>query len=81
MPRKSELPKSRHHVMIYDEDWEFLRDNYDREVGVKRIGISEALCLILHAKITDMRRIAAEEYERQQTQQATAATQGRNSND
>lgn len=63
MVRKSDLKKSRHHVMLYDEDWDFLETNYGPN-SKSPIGISAAITAIIHAKIMDMRARAATEYER-----------------
>lgn len=34
MSRKALLPQSRRHLWIYDEDWAFLRKNFDNNGGV-----------------------------------------------
>lgn len=67
MPKKSELPKIRIHLMIYEEDYQFLKDNYDRDTGsAAPIGISDAAARIIHSKVMELRAKAAERYEQQQ---------------
>lgn len=72
MARKSDLKKSRHHVMLYDEDWDFLATNYGPNSRTP-IGISEAITRIVHAKVMEMRARAAEEFERQKMEQESRA--------
>ena len=72
MGKKSELPKSRHHILLYDEDWEFLETNYGPNSRVS-IGISAAITAIVHAKVMDMRAKAAEAYEELQRRKENAA--------
>ena len=69
MPRKSDLPKSRHHIMLFDEDWEFLEVNYGA-TSRSPIGVSAAVSAIVHAKVSDMRARAAEAFERQREERA-----------
>lgn len=73
MARKSDLKKSRHHIMLYDEDWDFLATNYGPNSRAP-IGISEAITKIVHAKISEMRARAAEAFERQRTQENNDAS-------
>lgn len=65
MPRKSDLPKSRHHVMLFDEDWDFLEQNYGPN-SQSGIGVSAAIAAIVHAKVRALRAKAAAEWERMQ---------------
>ncbi len=64
MSRRVSLPQTRHHVYIYDEDWEFLEQTYGARTGDHPIGISEAVRTILHAKIMDMRAKAGAEFDK-----------------
>ena len=73
MPKKSDLPKVRVHLMIYQEDFEFLKEMYDRETGTAApIGVSEAASRIIHTKVLELRRLSAERYEQQQQRGAQA---------
>jgi hypothetical protein len=47
MPRKSEIPQTRRHVHIYDEDWEWLNRNYGPD-SESKVGISTAIRQIIH---------------------------------
>ena len=47
MSRRITQSQSRHHVHIFDEDWDFLERAYGRD-GVKPIGISAAVRTIIH---------------------------------
>lgn len=48
MSKRSLLPQSPHHVLIYDEDWEFLTQAYGKN-GAKPIGVSPAIRQMVHA--------------------------------
>jgi hypothetical protein len=52
--RKTERPATRRHVMIADDDWEFLEHVYGTG-GIKPIGVSKAIRLIVGAKVRDLR--------------------------
>lgn len=54
MPRKSLLPQSSHHVMIFDEDWEFLQQLYGPR-GLKPLGVSQVIQTIVHRKVNELR--------------------------
>jgi hypothetical protein len=48
MSKKSILPQSPRHILVYDKDWEYLNSLYGKS-GVNPIGISVAIRQILHA--------------------------------
>lgn len=50
MAKNSDLPKSQRHVLIYDEDWEYLELAYGPG-SAGRFGIGKAVCVIIHAKV------------------------------
>ena len=50
MRKKSILPQSRRHVLIFNEDWEFL----ERSFGAS-ISVSEAIRKIVHQRCNDLR--------------------------
>lgn len=53
MSKKSPLPQSRHHVMIYNEDWEWLQAAYGQgqtEPGAA-IGAGTAIKTVVHAYV------------------------------
>lgn len=47
MTKRTTLPQSAHHVMIYAEDWEFAKDYWSTH-GNKRLGPSGAIREIFH---------------------------------
>lgn len=49
-----ELPQTRRHVLIFDEDWEYLTESYGAR-GLKPIGVSAAIRKIIHAKVLGLR--------------------------
>ncbi len=56
MPKKSDsdLPMSRRHIEIFDEDWAFL----DRYYGVNsdsKIGVGPAIRHIVHQKVSQLK--------------------------
>lgn len=57
MSKKSILPQSSRHVMIFDEDWEFLRANYGPG-SPKEIGPSEFIRAMIHSAIGRIRNRA-----------------------
>ncbi len=65
MPRdRTPLPSSRHHIMLFDEDWEFLNRAYGKPGGMHAIGVSEAIRAIVHAKVVSLKAKANSEYDR-----------------
>lgn len=75
MPRKAMLPQTRRHIFVYDEDWDWIVENYGpgSETG---LGISGAIRAIIHAKVAyekaKFERLA-EELRRRSQQQAALA--------
>lgn len=57
MSRRSELPQSRRHVLIFDEDWEFLEANYG-QYSANRIGVGVAVRRIVHQQVRFLRQKA-----------------------
>jgi hypothetical protein len=52
--RKSPLPQSPHHVLVFDEDWEFLLRNYGPD-SPSKMGVGPAIRQIVHAKVLQLR--------------------------
>lgn len=71
MSRIAELPSSRRHIIIFDEDWELLESLYGPR-GAKPIGISVAIRAILHQKCKAIRQTMADrkDLEREGTEAA-----------
>jgi hypothetical protein len=54
MSKRAELPQSRRHILVFDEDWDFL----ERAFGIgspNRFGVGPAIRQIIHAKVKDMK--------------------------
>lgn len=54
MSRKSPRPQSRRHVMMFDEDWEFLSREYGSGSD-NRIGAGTVVKLIMHRFVNRLR--------------------------
>lgn len=54
MVRKAPRPQSPHHVMIYDEDWDWLVQVYGPR-GLQPIGVSTVIRETIHQKVGAMR--------------------------
>lgn len=72
MTKKTELPQSRRHVLIFDEDWDFLSANYGPS-GPKPIGVSAAIRKIVHSKCQGLRQRIADASDRSAQVDAEAA--------
>lgn len=62
MPRKAKLPQSRRHIHVYDEDWEWLNENYGPG-SESRLGLAGAVREIIHAKVVVMRAQLQKRYD------------------
>jgi hypothetical protein len=49
MSKKSPLPQSRRHLLIFDEDWEFLESVYGKDSGPGSIGTGVAVRKFIHS--------------------------------
>jgi len=54
MVRKAELPQSRHHIMVFDEDWEFLSQVFGQGSS-KPIGPGNAIKTLIHGYVLKIR--------------------------
>lgn len=59
MSKQSPLPQSRHHVLIFDEDWNWLDDNYGPN-SPSRMGVGVAIRKIVHYHVKQIRQKAQE---------------------
>lgn len=55
MSKKAELPQSRHHVLIFDEDWTFLEANFGIH-SANRIGAGVAIRKLVHSHVKGLRQ-------------------------
>lgn len=53
MIKRSELPASPRHVLIYDEDWDFLVEHFG--AGGSKLGTSNALRAIIHSSVQHLK--------------------------
>jgi hypothetical protein len=63
MSKRAEMPQSRRHVLVFDEDWEWLEDNYGR-YSTSRIGTGVAVRKILHAHIRQLKQVVQDNLDR-----------------
>ena len=69
MSKKSLLPQTRRHILVYDEDWEFLQANYGPD-SQSKLGVSEAIRKIIHQRVLGLKAQAQTEFDRLRGQQA-----------
>jgi hypothetical protein len=54
MPRRAPLPQSRHHIYIYDEDWEFLLEMYGPQSS-NPVGLSAIIRNVVHQRVLGLK--------------------------
>lgn len=54
MSRKTENPSSRRHILVYNEDWEFLEKAYGN-ASESRLGVGPAIRNIIHAYVNSLK--------------------------
>ena len=54
MSKRSRLPQSPRHVLVYDEDWEYLETRFGA-TGIKPVGVSTVLRALIHNKVLSWR--------------------------
>lgn len=72
MSKKAALPYSRHHILIYDEDWEFLEKAYGKGSANEALGISGAIRAIVHQKVLGLKAKINQQLDTQDSQGAEA---------
>lgn len=69
MSRKTEeLPSSARHILIYDEDWEYLKFNYGPGGPKAELGVSRAIRAIIHQRIKGMKELERQAMDKPQPQ-------------
>jgi hypothetical protein len=74
MSKRSRLPQSARHILIYDDDWEFLEARFGSQ-GIKPIGVSNVIRALIHQRITAWREAEARALSESATNQSTQTTQ------
>jgi hypothetical protein len=74
MSKRSRLPQSARHILIYDDDWEFLEARFGSQ-GIKPIGVSNVIRALIHQRITAWREAEARVLSESTTNQSTQTTQ------
>jgi len=54
MSKRTDFPASTRHLLIYDEDWEYLESRFGPR-GIKPVGVSTVIRAILHQKVMALR--------------------------
>lgn len=54
MSKKSRLPQRPHHILIYDEDMEYLETRFG-PTGIKPVGVSAVIRALVHQKVLQLR--------------------------
>ncbi len=55
MAKKSTVPQSRHHLMIYDEVWDWFEKNFGPGSANGTVGISKAINHVLFQRVQAMK--------------------------
>ena len=66
MTKRAERPASRHNILIFDEDWEFLKNLYAVE-GPVPLGPVRAVREIVHKYVKKMRESVRQELDASKT--------------
>lgn len=64
MSKKSAVPQSRHHLMIYDEVWQWFEKNFGPGSANAGVGISKAINHVLNQRVLAMKAKEAGEMDR-----------------
>lgn len=54
MSKKSRLPQTDRHILIYDEDWEYLETRFG-PFGIKPVGVSAVIRALIHHRVLSWR--------------------------
>lgn len=60
MTKKARFPQSRHHIFIFDEDWDYLTRRFGPGSEHSAVGISGAIKEIIHKKVMGLRLLEAQ---------------------
>lgn len=54
MAKKSTLPQSRRHILVFDEDWAFIETHFGPN-SFRPLGTGPAIRMIIHQKVLQLR--------------------------
>jgi len=55
MSKKSRLPQSRRHILVYDEDWQFIHSLCGPDGARADIGVGNFIRELVHSKVSELR--------------------------
>lgn len=55
MSKRKRLPASPRHILIYDEDWEFLSKHFGRHTS-RPLGAGPVICEIIHSRVNALKQ-------------------------
>lgn len=73
MSKKSDRPQHPRHVMIYDEDWDYIERNYGRQSGTSAIGSSAVVRALVHKWVQGQRARAQQALDQEVSMRAPTA--------
>lgn len=76
MSKKSTLPQSRRHILIFDEDWEFLTKIYGPGGAHSEVGISGAIRAVVHQRVLGIKAKMNGELDRLRDEERATGTEG-----
>lgn len=59
MPKKVHLPSSTRHILLYDEDMDYLQSRFGPH-GTQPVGVSAVVRAIIHQKVLSLRQAEVE---------------------
>jgi hypothetical protein len=54
LAKKSRFPQTPRHILIYDEDWEYLETRFGPQ-GLKPVGVSNVIRALIHQRVLGLR--------------------------
>lgn len=70
MSKKALLPQTRRHILVYDEDWEYLLKNFGPGSHGFGLGVSGAIRQIVHQRVQGLKARENGELDKLATQSA-----------
>jgi hypothetical protein len=63
LSKKTTLPQSRHHILVFDEDWDFLVQNYGPG-SANGLGVSTVIRALIHQRVSGLKAKANEAFDK-----------------